>query len=143
MTTSKATWKDQFSVIDGNSNFHQEVREIFSTDSFFSMYHCYQEVFVCDLIPEYPYRMHRFDWYIDELATVVELHGQQHFMPVRFGDSSYAQVQQLFRDNQTRDKAKRQAAIEAGYRYVSISYTQRKELSGKMLKALILGEAHE
>lgn len=134
----KSRWTNQFKTLEANSNFHNKVRDILASDSFFSGLSCYQEVPVVDLNPDYPNPQHRFDWYIEELATVVELHGEQHYRPVSYGTQSYEKTQSDFKAMQRRDEDKRQAALAVGLKYVIIPYRQYAKLDGALLKSLII-----
>lgn len=107
-------------------------------DTFLKQLRCFQEVPVQDLAPNYPNRTHRFDWFIEELGTVIELHGQQHYKFTNRGNVGYDQAQRDFKELQARDRAKKAAAIEAGYKYVEISYKEYRRLNAERLKKLIL-----
>ena len=134
----KNHWANQFQSLSNQSNFHEGVRHIFQTDPFFSHLTCYQEVPVQDLIPEYYSKQHRFDWYIEELNIVLELHGEQHYKPTNFGSMSYEQVQREFADGRRRDQLKQEAALEANFKYVSLSYKEINKLTGTYLKSILL-----
>ena len=133
----KSRWTNQFKTLEHNSNLHNNVRNIFATDSFFNGLSCYQEVPVIDLCPDYHSAAHRFDWYIEELNLIIELHGRQHYEVVTFGKTSYEEAQADFKSGQLRDRLKKQAAEEAGYDYVEISYKDCVKLDAHKLKNLI------
>lgn len=101
------------------------------------MMKCYQEVNVADLVPDYPYRSHHYDWFVEELQTVVELHGAQHYKVTNYGNMGYDEAQRAFRNMQDRDNDKKTAALAAGYDYVEISYKEYKKLNAAHLKTLI------
>lgn len=134
----RSRWKDQFEIIEGNSKFHNKVREFFVTDDILRSFRAFQEVPVKDLVEDYPYT-HFFDWYVEELNLVVELHGAQHYKVVNFGNVSYEQAQEDFKSIKRRDKRKREAALEAGYFYLEISYKQYAKLTSEKLKELLFG----
>lgn len=139
----KKSWKNQYAKISNQSNFHETVRMILCKDPPFNSMHCYQEVPVADICPDYPHPLHRFDWYIQELGVVIELHGQQHYQPTRWAKSeSYADVMENFREGRRRDTAKEYAAKDAGYQYVVISYDEETSLSSDYIKTKLV-EAHE
>lgn len=138
MSINKNHWKDQFVRLPNQSDFHEQVRTIFRTNSWFKHMSCYQEVPVIDLVPSYPYATHRFDWYIDELATVLELHGAQHYKPTAFGAMSYEQKQKAFAESVKRDTSKQLAAEENDYYYRVLSYKDIPRLTADSLKALLL-----
>lgn len=134
----KNRWTDQFTELPNQSNFHELVRTIFRQDLWFKNFKCYQEVPVVDLIPEYSSNQHRFDWYIEELNIVLELHGEQHYKATNFGSMSYEEKARAFADGQRRDQLKREAAEDGGFRYVSISYKEIPKLTGPYMKTLLL-----
>lgn len=129
----KTKWKNQFQTID-SSKFHSDVRDIFRNYQFFKNLSCYQEVPVQDLVPGYPSRMHRVDWYIDEFRLIIELHGKQHYELVNFGNKSFMDAQKDFNNIQFRDNQKKTALLEAGYEYIEISYKDKNKLSGPYLQ---------
>lgn len=131
-------WANQWKELPNQSAFHEEVRQILTSDSFLKGLKCYQEVPVVDLIEDYPDYRHRFDWYIDELNTVIELHGEQHYKPVNFGGQGYEETVSLFKQNQRRDSLKKEAAENAGFNYIAISYVLRKKLNATLFKEIIL-----
>ena len=135
---SREKWKTQFQVIDSASKFHNKVRQIFATDTFFRQMKCFQEVPVVDLCPGYRYSNHHFDWYIDELHTVLELHGVQHYKVVNFGNVGAARAKKNFEGIQQRDQQKAQAVIDAGFEYRVIKYDEIKQLDADFLKRRIL-----
>lgn len=96
----------------------------------------YQEVPVKDLCPGYKHN-HFFDWYIQELNTVLELHGAQHYEIVNYGNVSYEQAQRNFAGIQFRDKKKKTAALTADYIYKEISYKEYPKLNATNLKQLL------
>lgn len=131
-------WANQYTTLPNQSNFHEDVRVIFATDPFFKGLKCYQEVPVYELIPDYFSHKHRFDWYIEELNTILELHGEQHYRPVNFGGQGFDETQISFKQSQQRDRLKKEFAEEAGFTYVAIPYVLRRRLSATLLKEIIL-----
>lgn len=134
----RSRWTNQFSEIESASKFHNRARQILATDSLLRGFAAYQEVPVKDLVPGYPYT-HFFDWYVEELNLIVELHGAQHYKVVNFGNNSYEEAQKQFKDIQTRDSRKKAAAIEAGYEYLAISYKEYTKLNAKRFRDLLFG----
>lgn len=134
----RSRWTNQFTELPSQSNFHNKVRKFLATDRILKGFKAYQEVPVRDLIPHYP-ATHFFDWYVEELHLVIELHGEQHYRVVNFGNISYESAQKNFRDIRRRDAQKKAAAIEAGYSYLEISYKQYQKLTAEKLKNLLFG----
>jgi hypothetical protein len=101
---------------------------------------CFQEVPVAALVPEYGNTLHCVDWYIEELATVVEVHGKQHYVETNFGNTSAEDSRKAFNRMRFRDNLKKTALEEAGYEYREIDYKTAKRLSPADLRRIVLGE---
>jgi hypothetical protein len=134
---SKYKWKNQFKTIDSASKFHQLVQEVFISDSYFRQLNCYQEVNLKDLVPGYSHHNHHFDWYIEELNTILEVHGRQHYSVVNYGNLAYDIAIENHQQIKNRDRIKMDAALEAGYEYRIVSYKDKKKISPDFLKELI------
>lgn len=137
MQNKRSKWKNQYQIIDGNSNFHETVRKIFISDPFFSSLKCFQEVPVKALVPWYT-KDHYVDWYIDELGTVLELHGAHHYKMVNFGNVSYDEARKNFNNIRYRDNLKKTSLIEADFQYREISYKDIKKINPTYLKNLLI-----
>lgn len=133
MFHKKSKWNNQFSKLN-SSKFHEKLRQIFVTDSFFKNLSCYQEVKVSNLVPGYQSNQHAVDWYIEELMLVIELHGEQHYSPTNFGNSSFEQTNIAFNNIKYRDNLKKTALEENGYSYLEIPYKDVTKLSSEYLK---------
>lgn len=135
MLDKRAKWKTQYYQIDGASNFHNKIREIFSTDPFFKVMNCFQEVPVSALVESYTNNFDAVDWYIDELNTVIELHGVQHYKMQSFGSKdSYINQVKAFNNIKYRDNRKKNALITAGFTYIEISYKEISKLNSEYIK---------
>ena len=132
----RSRWTNQFRALGNQSKFHEKVRSILQADTLLRGFKCYQEVPVKDLCQDYPYN-HFFDWYIEELGVVVELHGAQHYKVVNRGNVSYEQAQKDFQGIQQRDKQKKTAALAAGLQYVEISYKEYQKLDAARFRELL------
>ena len=139
---SSRTWNSQFKTLPNQSLFHEELRKIFCEDTLFSHLRCYQEVDLQELIPEYKYRQHRFDFYIEEMRCVIELHGKQHYKRTTFGTLPYSQSLEQFEAIKRRDSAKKSAAETAGFSYVEIPYTMQRKLTADYIKQRIYGSTN-
>jgi hypothetical protein len=134
---SRVKWSNQFVELPSQSAFHNKVRGILANDSFFKHLRCYQEVNVRDLIPTYEYTNHHYDWYIEELRCVIELHGKQHYTATNFGGLSWQETQNQFQRMQYRDSIKKEAALGAGFTYVEIPYNHFSNLKAENFKNII------
>jgi len=129
---------DKYKKINSSSKFHEKIRSIFIEDAFFKNLNCYQEVPVSYLVQGYPFNSHHFDWYIEELRTVVELHGRQHYVRTNFGNKPYLESVKDFNNIKYRDNLKKTYAIDADYEYIEISYKMENKLTPKKLKQIVL-----
>jgi hypothetical protein len=112
-------------------------------DTAFKNFSCYQEVNVRDLCPGYPHHNHHFDWYIEQLGLVVELHGAQHYKPTSYGALGVEDTLIGFRRAQYRDATKLAAALEAGLTYIAIPYTDEKKISYELIVGYMLAAQKE
>lgn len=134
---SKTSWKDQYKKIVSASKFHNKVRDIFVSDPMLKNFKCYQEVPVSELIDGYPFPSQRFDWYIEELGVVIELHGAQHYSMVNYGNIGWDDAMEDFKGIQRRDRDKKAAVEMADLEYIEISYKLYNKLDAKLLRKLI------
>lgn len=135
MTNDKRSgWKDQFFHYENASKFHNSLREIFRTDTYFKNFKCYQEVPLSSLVSNYPNNFDAVDWFIDELNTIIELHGKQHYEQVIFGYKPYQEAKKDFHNIQFRDNRKKTFLVDAGYNYVEISYRDAKKITAAFIK---------
>ena len=141
MTNKRSAWHNQFFHYPNASKFHNTVRDIFRTDNYFKNLKCYQEVPLSALVSSYPNNFDTVDWFIDELNTVIELHGKQHYEQVIFGYKPYEIAKKDFHNIQYRDNRKKTFLIDSGYNYVEISYRDAKKLSSDYLKNKIFYES--
>ena len=123
MQDKRTKWKNQYQKIDSSSSFHENIRLIFTTDTFFKQLQCFQEVPLKALVPNYVNNLDAVDWYIDELNVVLELHGVQHYKMQSFGskDSVYNQKKNFF-NIKHRDNRKKTFLQNANFTYIEISY---------------------
>ena len=130
-------WKSQYWYNENASAFHEKFRQLLITDSRFRHLRCYQEVNVRDLIPWYEYTNHHFDWYVQELDLVIELHGNQHYKPTNYGNISAEDLLVNFRNSQFRDNSKATAAKTEKLTYIVIPYSLRNKLSYELVISLM------
>lgn len=132
---NRSQWKNQSFHYPHASSFHNSLRNIFLTDSFFKQLNCFQEVTVKSLIPAYPNNFDAVDWYIDELNTIIELHGKQHYEQQSFGSKdSYFNQRKNFNNIKYRDNRKKTYLTDAGFNYIEISYKDKSKLNAEYIK---------
>ena len=132
------SWSNQYIELPNQSLFHEKVRAIFCQDTYFKNLSCYQEIPVVDIVPGYTAN-HRFDWFIDNLNIVIELHGNQHYHYTNRGNKQYEVAYRDWLKLQLRDRQKKEAAELAGYCYIEIPYKEYERLNCEKLKTIILG----
>lgn len=96
----------------------------------------FQEYPVSRVNPSYRDNSHKFDWVILNLRVVIECHGIQHYSVQTFGMSTEDAIDS-FRAQQRRDKSKKQAALDAGWKYIEIPYKLEKSLSEATILKMI------
>ena len=68
----------------------------------------------------------KFDFYLPDFNCVVEVDGEQHYKPVRFGGMSIDKANQEFESAKIRDSIKNRYCKQHGINLVRISYVQIK-----------------
>ncbi len=104
------------------SKAHRLTGEILRTNKLFSNFQCFQEYPVNQVNPEYPSGREHFDWVVKDLRLVIEIMGRQHEVPVCFGGVSIEEATEAFHAQVSRDRKKADAAVAAGYTYITIPY---------------------
>lgn len=104
-----------------SSKRHNLVGSILRTCPQLKNYRAREEVSVSDLAPGFPDNRKKVDWYVHELRLVIEVHGEQHYQPVAFGNRN---AKQAFGSQIHRDIQKQKAIEDAGYYFLEIPYYQ-------------------
>lgn len=128
------------------SKLHKHVGDLLM-QSIFKGYDVRQEYPVKGVDVYFRSGREKFDWVILRLKVVIEVMGEQHFKPVRFGGISVDEAVSNFEELVRRDIKKRKAAERAGWAYVAIHYTDadigQEELEKRILEALEDAEPDE
>ena len=85
----------------------------------------YQEQIVKEICPSHSNSLDRFDFYIPSLNLVVEVHGEQHYKPVKFGGISDEKASFNFAKGSLRDVDKANSARSNGLVYIAFSYKEK------------------
>ena len=118
----------QFEYRSNASSLHRAVGDYLRSSDLFKFHKIFQE-YPVNLINEgYENSRHRFDWVITDLKIVIEVHGEQHTKICRWGNIDHDEAFDQFVDGKTRDSAKKQAAIEAGFTYIEIPYNEIRDI---------------
>lgn len=115
----------QYEYRESASKLHKKVGEALRS-GIFSKYKVYQEYPVDKINDSYRNSSHKFDWVILDLFLVIEAHGMQHYKKVNFGGMSDEQAEERFVSQRHRDNVKMDAAIEAGFTYIVVPYSDIK-----------------
>ncbi len=118
------------------SKLHIAVGEILRNSDVFGGYNIYQEYPVSKVNPEYTSNSEHFDWVIPDIKLVIECHGKQHYEVTDFSGKSEDCGINSYKAQKARDEAKKQAAIDAGYTYTVVPYTDQKEVTEDYLWSL-------
>lgn len=81
-----------------------------------------------------------FDFYLPAQKAFIEVDGEQHFRPVKFGGMSLEQATKNFILQKERDEAKKQFCLENNYKLIRIDYTQISDKSyEKIIRSIFDG----
>ena len=117
------------------SKRHKLVGKLLGEIDFTKNMRCEEEVKVSTLVPDFPDNRKRIDWFVKDLKLVIEVHGEQHYKPVAFGNRPNAKGE--FAKQVEHDIAKQAALENAGYFFLEIPYWDK--LSADYLRDAILG----
>jgi len=103
-------------------------------------YEVRQEYSVSKINIGYKSNREKFDWVVLGLNIVIEIHGEQHFIPVCFGGIALDQAKINLVKRKDVDWEKQEAAQKAGWAYLVVKYTEKKitsqELSSRISDAI-------
>lgn len=116
------------------SRLHKKVGEALAATSPFKAYTLQQEVAVSSLFSEYTNNRDRYDWVVPKLKLVIECHGIQHYKFQTFGADAEKALQD-WRESLRRDERKRQIAVDNGWTFIEVPYTDEKVIDGAYLFA--------
>ena len=103
-----------------SSKRHRLVGKLLSEIGFTKGMRREEEVRVSTLVPSFPDNRKRIDWFVKDLKLVTEVHGEQHYKPVAFGNRPNAKGE--FAKQVAHDIAKQAALENAGYLFLEIPY---------------------
>lgn len=106
------------------SKYHKTVGDMLHASEVFKNYKIYQEYPVNRVSAYYDSGREHYDWVILDLEIVIEVMGQQHYAPVRFGGITQEEAEEKFLAQKERDQAKRRAAEESGWTYIVFKYDE-------------------
>lgn len=73
---------------------------------------------------EYNFQKYSFDFYIEEINTIIEVDGEGHFFPVRFNGISQEEAEENFRQCKVRDALKNEFCSINHINLIRISYLE-------------------
>jgi hypothetical protein len=127
----------QFAYRKNASVLHRAVGDCLRDSEIFQSYKIYQEYPVNKINPEFQSGREKFDWVILDIGVVIECHGKQHYEPVTFGGIDVEEATKRFNEQQYRDEAKKTAALEAGFTYIAIPYTDQKKVDDEYILKMV------
>lgn len=83
---------------------------------------------------EYDFQKYSFDFYIEEINTIIEVDGEGHFFPVRFNGISQEEAEENFKQYKIRDALKNNFCSINHIKLIRISYLQI--FSGEYIKII-------
>jgi hypothetical protein len=136
--------KDIYNTAKNASKLHKKVGELLtSEDSFLSKYEIRQEYPVSKVNPSFKSNREKFDWVILGLKIVIEAHGIQHYTPTCFGGITQDEAKINFLSQLQRDEDKMNAALDAGWGYVVVKYTEKDITIEELIEKINNAEWHE
>ena len=120
------------------SKLHKKVGEVLDTTPPFQGCTLQQEVPVSNLFKNYSNNRDRYDWVIPKLNLIIECHGIQHYKFQTFGEDAEVALMK-WNEGKRRDAAKKQIALENGWTYIEIPYTDEEEIDS----AYLLSQYHQ
>lgn len=123
------TSRFKFSYRQSSSKLHKAVGDCIRTSKIWRNYRTYQEYPVSKVNPSYSNNKHHFDWVVLDLKLVIECHGKQHYEIATFGGRSVESAVEAFHEQKSRDKSKEWAALDAGWTYIVIPYSDINKIS--------------
>lgn len=120
------------------SKLHKHVGKLLQ--ELFPNYEVRQEYSVSRVNPGFASNREKFDWVVLGLQIVIEIHGIQHYVPTCFGGITIEEAKKIFEKRQKVDAEKQEAALEAGWAYLVVKYTEKNisliELSERISESI-------
>lgn len=91
-----------------------------------------QEVAVSSIFSDYSSNRERYDWVVPQLKVIIECHGIQHYKFQTFGEDAEVALMR-WKAAKSRDARKKEVAIENGWTYMEIPYTDEKDIDSAYL----------
>lgn len=116
------------------SKLHKQMGELLSTSPLLANLRYYQEYPVNRVSPYYDSGRERFDWVILDWKVAIEMHGRQHYEPVRFGGITQEEAELALKLRELKDIEKRTAAESVGWQYVVFKYDEEVTVTALLNK---------
>jgi len=126
--------KDQYQTAENASKLHKHVGELLV--ELFPLFEVRQEYSVSSVNPEFTSNREKFDWVVLGLRLAIEVMGEQHFRPVCFGGIEIDKAKVNFRKQQERDQEKKEAAVRAGWVYVTVKYDEQDITADQLMNRI-------
>lgn len=129
----KLHWYSIKEKFEYSSGYHAKVRDILLTNEFKNL-EIFQEVPLSDLVDTNAVLY--LDFWIKTFGVGIEVQGEQHYRPVSFGNVSAKMAIERFQKQEKNDNLKRKLLEENGFKLVTISYLEVKDLNYEKLMLL-------
>ena len=121
------------------SKMHRHIGSLLQ-DPLFNKFTIRQEYPVYKINPDFKSKREKFDWVMLGLYVVIEVHGKQHYEPVRFGGIDINKAKQNLRKQNERDRSKTNAALEVGWTYLVIKYDEDNIDADNLMDKILLAQ---
>ena len=129
------------------SNGHKKIGDLLRTYPAFRNYPSYQEYHLYKINQELGKNVRGFvDWAVPHLRLAIEVQGEQHFKPVRFGGVSTSVAVSNFANQLEKDARKKHIILSSGWKLIELTSKEIENLTGDELyqKYLeLLGDKNE
>lgn len=119
----------QYTYRSNASKLHKKTGDVLRAEGgIFAHFQIYQEYPVDKINTNFPDSRCKFDWVLPDILLVIECHGENHYQPINWGSQDDSKAIDQYKALKIRDQAKKDAALQAGYTYIVIPYTDFKIL---------------
>lgn len=117
-----------------SSKLHQKIGNVLKESASFKNFKIYQE-YPSNKVNTIKGKANlHYDWVILDLKVIIEGHGKQHYTSdCSFGEKDPLKAIENFQSMKERDAFKKEIAIEAGFSYVEIPYSDEKRITERYL----------
>lgn len=122
----------RYNYRDSASKLHKAIGEVLRNHKVFKNLKLLQEYPI-------PHTAYHVDWFLVDLKLAIEVHGEQHYMPVRFGGITDEEANLRFSEQKRRDDKKKQLCLANGWKIVEFAYNESMDsqyVGDKIIQAI-------